>query len=158
MKKDALMFFAEWGVVLQGFIFLLLCLFVGGDGNFLLTAVSGVSIVVASFILAKIVKQIIRKERPPTKKQLFVPAGRYSFPSGHATGLTAVTLYIASHNGYLGVCAAVVTLVVMTSRVRSGVHFPIDMFGGFVTACISWYLFMPYIHGAVAPFLVGVFR
>lgn len=157
MKKDALLFFAEWGVVLQGFIFLWLCLLTSGYVAFWLMAVSGVALVVVSFVIAKIAKQIIRKERPPTKKRLFVPAGKYSFPSGHATGLTAIALFIASHNVYLGVCAFAVALVVMTSRVRSGVHFPIDMLGGFFTACISWYFLSGYIELTLAPYLVLTF-
>lgn len=156
-NKQSIRFFAMWGVVIQGFIFLMLLLGSVSQREFWVTASSGVSILVVSFLFAKITKQLFRKKRPPVKYELFVPAGKYSFPSGHATGLTSVALYILSQNVLLGLCAIVTALVIMVARVKSGVHYPVDMLGGVITAVVTFYLFMPYINTAMAPYLVSAF-
>ncbi|AEV28972.1 membrane-associated phospholipid phosphatase [Sphaerochaeta pleomorpha str. Grapes] len=86
-----------------------------------------------------ILKAIVRAPRPFTVlpsiagKRLATATG-YSFPSGHTT--TAASFYSALAVAYkkrtLSIISAIMIILVGTSRLYLGVHWPIDVFGGLV--------------------------
>lgn len=59
-----------------------------------------------------------------------------SFPSGHTTALTILTLTIALFNPLLAGLGALVVLLTMGSRVLLGYHYPKDILGGFFIAVL----------------------
>jgi undecaprenyl-diphosphatase len=84
-------------------------------------------------------KAIVRAPRPFTVlssiegKRLATATG-YSFPSGHTT--TAASFYAALAVNYkkraLSIFCAIMIILVGTSRLYLGVHWPVDVFGGLV--------------------------
>ncbi len=102
--------------------------------KYIITALVG-----ASF-LSSLLKLVFSRERPSYLTHL-VAEGGYSFPSGHATGSSAlaiVCLLILWNTRWrwvaVGIGSAYV-LAVGISRVYLGVHYPSDILAGW---CVSW--------------------
>ncbi len=96
-----------------------------------------------AWVIAKIVKIFLQIPRPfdafPQVQSLFTETG-FTFPSGHATffGALAVTLFLSHKKaGYIFMGFG---LVIGLARIVGGVHFPIDILGGFVLGAIVSYL------------------
>src|SRR5260370_496363 len=70
-----------------------------------------------------------------------------SFPSDHATVFAgvALTLLLAGAR-WLGGLTLLAGVVVAWARVFLGVHFPLDMFGAVVVACVAYVLIAPLWH------------
>jgi membrane-associated phospholipid phosphatase len=116
----------------------LVCLWVwrrhGAPGR----ALWGFGTLLASWVIANLAKEAVRRARPVVEDAL-VHAGGTSFPSGHAfaaaaTG-TTVTLMIWPMLGPRGrvavpTVAALLTLATSADRVLLGAHYPSDVVGG----------------------------
>ncbi len=63
-----------------------------------------------------------------------------SFPSGHTLFSTAFALLVFKMNRSFGLFLLVLALLVGTGRVFAGVHYPIDIAGGFLIACGAAYI------------------
>ena len=74
-------------------------------------------------------------------KPLFLHGGMDSFPSGHAMffGALAMSLYFV--NKKMGYLYFVVALIVGLARVASGIHFPVDIFFGYIFGIIIAVIF-----------------
>jgi undecaprenyl-diphosphatase len=97
---------------------------------------------VVAWILAQVLKILIHMPRPPDAfsqvRSLFTETG-YGFPSGHATfyGALAVALFLSHKKaGYVFMLFA---FIISLARIVAGVHFPLDILGGFVLGSLVAY-------------------
>jgi len=92
--------------------------------------------------LAKILKILIHTPRPfevfPQVQSLFVETG-YAFPSGHTLVAGAIAFALCFINKKAGYLFLFFALLIGLSRIISGVHFPIDILGGFVLGALVAY-------------------
>ncbi len=82
-------------------------------------------------------------ESRPFIAENFVPLVSHedtnSFPSGHTLFSTAFALLVFVMNRSFGLFLLVLALLVGAGRVFAGVHYPIDIAGGFLIACAAAY-------------------
>lgn len=98
-----------------------------------------------AWILAKILKVLIHTPRPfdvfSQIQPLFSESG-YAFPSGHTMVASAIafTLFFLNKKAGLpaqtGYVFMLFAIFIGFSRVVAGVHFPVDIFGGFVLGAL----------------------
>ena len=88
---------------------------------------------------AYVLKLLFHTSRPflvlPDVVPLWIESG-YAFPSGHATFFMALAfaIYLLHKKvGYIFICLA---LFIGFARIVAGVHFPIDILGGFILGII----------------------
>ncbi|WP_099975065.1 phosphatase PAP2 family protein [Lactobacillus terrae] len=100
-----------------------------------------------------ILKHIFTRARPVHHH--FVDASGFSFPSGHSVGMMTfmlsiiiLTLYISkkiSTKIIVSIICTIVIILIGLSRIILGVHYPSDVFGGYllglVTVCTSLLIF-----------------
>lgn len=89
-----------------------------------------------AFLVSTFLKEIIHLERSFVQfneiKPLFSPNQEYSFPSTHATTFSALGLSMYFYNKKIGVFLLFSALLIGLARVIAGVHFPMDILGGFI--------------------------
>lgn len=101
-----------------------------------------------AWCIASLIKIIIQAPRPFMDFKDIVPLLRptdYSFPSGHATFFMAISVAIFfSHQkaGYFFIFSAI---LIGIARIIVGVHFPFDIFCGFILGGLIAY-FMKFIY------------
>lgn len=110
-------------------------------------------VIVAAMLIVTLVKLIVRRQRPqPPGEFVTFQYDAYSFPSGHAARLAALTVSAIFFNPVLGWIFIGLTLAVALARVIVGVHYLADMIiglalGGLVAwlslALLSLYLLLP---------------
>ncbi|MCZ2259742.1 phosphatase PAP2 family protein [Sporosarcina sp. G11-34] len=103
-----------------------------------------ISVVAGSVLLNKLLKNYFKRERPEIHR--IMDANGYSFPSGHsmmAFALYAIIAYIAWRDVkrtvsrvLLVVFTPFMIIMIGTSRVYLGVHYPSDIVGGFVASAL----------------------
>ena len=100
-----------------------------------------------SAYLNSTVKVLADQPRPfsydPRINQM-VPAEGGGFPSGHTQGAVVVWGYLAISlkNKWIWIIAGVLMIGIPLSRIYLGVHFPSDIFGGYVLGAFLLYLFI----------------
>lgn len=91
---------------------------------------------ISAWVLATILKSLIVAPRPfiyfENLKPLFVHGGMDSFPSGHATFFSALAMSLYFIHKRIGIIFIFVALIVGFARIASGVHFPLDIFTGYI--------------------------
>ena len=94
-------------------------------------------------LITEILKNTIHTSRPPIAlanvTSLFVESG-FAFPSGHATIISALAFAIYFKNKRLGYVFMVAALLVGLARIAAGVHFPIDIIGGYIVGFLVAFL------------------
>ena len=150
-------FCAEYLVIAVGFIFIAVGLQENSLYASITTYLTGGSLVLLSLAITKILKRIIHKKRPPKKVELFMPFDTFAFPSGHATALSSITLFILLHSIPLGICVLICSLMIVIARVRSYVHDTIDIIAGIVVGVSITYFLHPYVFLFVAVYLSPTF-
>lgn len=91
-----------------------------------------------------ILKSLIHSPRPfaaLSGVQTLFPETGYAFPSGHATFFAALAVSIFFLNKKAGYVFMFFALLIGLARIIAGVHFPIDILGGFVLGGIVSYSF-----------------
>lgn len=111
------------------------------------TAFSFISAVFSWFVITKsIVPKIWFRPRPDMDliglKELLFHRPDYSFPSDHATALFSIALglYIFGWKK-AGSWFLLYAIIIVTARVAIGVHFPLDIIGGAISALIGIIIF-----------------
>ena len=109
----------------------LLLLAMGEPGRvaFKLVAVSALG----ASLVAQGVKYLFRRPRPefsPHENSMLMNSDQYSFPSGHTTAAFAVCVALIGQGSFLGLMAFVLALLIGTSRVYLGAHYPLDVAAG----------------------------
>lgn len=114
----------------------------------------------ASLTLNGVIKDIAKVERPIGNPNIrfveienflvdtvHLKGGSYSFPSGHSQTISVLAFSFATfyNKKKLWICATVITLLVMLSRMYLGVHWPLDVLVGgllgLVSAVVCYLLF-----------------
>jgi len=95
-----------------------------------------------AYIVATILKAIIHTNRPFIEFSNVYPLiskTDFSFPSGHATFFLALAVGIFLKHKKAGYVFMAVALLIGVARVVAGVHFPVDILGGFVLGALVAY-------------------
>ncbi len=93
-------------------------------------------------IIAIILKYLIHTPRPflalPDVQALFFETG-YAFPSGHATFFSALAVALFFSHKKVGYLFMLFAVLISMARIIAGVHFPIDILGGFILGTATAY-------------------
>ncbi|MCX6753933.1 MAG: phosphatase PAP2 family protein [Candidatus Nomurabacteria bacterium] len=96
-----------------------------------------------AWVIASLLKVLIHTNRPfiilSNIHTLFAESG-YAFPSGHATAISALAFAIYFKNKRLGYVFMIAGLLIGLARVAGGVHFPIDIIGGYIVGFLVAFL------------------
>lgn len=99
---------------------------------------------ISAWIIARILKIIINIDRPflalPDIHPL-INDDSFSFPSGHATFFAALATAIFFYHRKAGYVFMLCALLIGLARMVVGVHYPIDILGGFVLGVGIAYFF-----------------
>jgi undecaprenyl-diphosphatase len=154
LRKGMIIFCAEYLVLGAGLIFLIFVIDQLTMIQRVGTVFSGGSLLLISLSVTKVLKRIIHKRRPPRKVEFFMPFDRYAFPSGHATALASISLFMIMQNTLLGSIISLISLIIVIARVQSRVHYGLDIVGGVIVGIIITYFTMPYVVGYVNFYLL----
>lgn len=157
ISKNSIIFFAEYAVVVPGILLLLASLQANSLVEEVHIFVTGSILLLTALFIARVLKIVIKKKRPPQEVEFFTPGGIYAFPSGHATGLASVTLFIIMQNVVLGLFAGIISLLIMRARVKAHVHDGYDMIAGVCVGGLTTYLLASYVSRDITPYLMAVF-
>lgn len=106
---------------------------------FLVFVSSGVA-----YVFSKILKILIHADRPFVEfsniQALFSESG-FAFPSTHAIFFATLAISIFLLHKKAGYFFIFLALLIGLARIIAGVHFPIDILGGFIFGAIISYLF-----------------
>lgn len=95
-----------------------------------------------ALFLAYVLKFLFHTPRPfdtlPKVVSLFFETG-YAFPSGHATFFMALAFALFFNHKKTGYLFIFFALLIGIARIMAGVHFPIDILGGYVLGILVAY-------------------
>jgi undecaprenyl-diphosphatase len=91
---------------------------------------------ILTFIIATVLKDMIKIDRSFVQFDkvipLFSPNQEYSFPSSHAATFSALGLSMYFYKKDIGILLLTFALLIGLARIIAGVHFPVDILGGFI--------------------------
>ncbi len=98
---------------------------------------------VLAWIIGYLFKNIFMELRPflalPNVMPLWVEGG-YAFPSGHSTTFMALAFSIFLIHKKVGYLFILSALIIGITRIMAGVHYPVDILGGFVLGILISYI------------------
>ena len=95
---------------------------------------------VLAWVITHLLKDITAHPRPDLTNALISPDSVYSFPSGHATFMSALALSVYSFDKKDGAFIFVFAVLSGIARALAGVHYWYDIIGGFVVGGIVAYV------------------
>lgn len=87
---------------------------------------------IVAWILSHFLKDVIAHPRPDLALALITPDSVYSFPSGHASFMSALGFAAFLYNKKAGIVLLFLAVLTGISRVFVGVHYWYDIVGGFI--------------------------
>jgi len=104
-------------------------------------------------ILTETIRFLYQRQRPFEVLGFspLVPNDDPSFPSGHAAMFFALALAMFKFNKRLGLWFLVLAFLVGLARIFAGIHWPSDIFGGFVIALVSFLVVVRLIKTSSTP-------
>jgi len=110
---------------------------------------------VATLLVTYIIKIATGELRPfealPRIIPLFEIGGGHSFPSGHAAFFASVAVVFLVHYPRLGVLYTFFALMIGFARMASGVHYPFDIFAGYMVGILVTFIVMRINHKKIPP-------
>lgn len=92
-----------------------------------------------ALLVTNILKNFFSILRPfvemPEVNNLFFATG-YAFPSGHSTFFMALAFSVYLNHKKEGLFLIFSALIIGTTRIMSGVHYPVDILGGYVLGVV----------------------
>lgn len=96
-----------------------------------------------SYIIANLLKLVLKTDRPfmaLSDVHTLISETGYAFPSGHSATIAAFAFAVYFRNKKLGSIALVAMVLIGIARVAAGVHFPIDIIGGYALGFVVAFL------------------
>lgn len=97
-----------------------------------------------SWVIASLIKYFFPSPRPfealSSIHALYLHGGMDSFPSGHASFFGALAFGAFHYSKQVGWLLLVTAVIIGLARVASGIHFPLDIIGGFAVAGVAYML------------------
>lgn len=94
-----------------------------------------------TWLVSEIIKNVTRIGRPVIENLMIVEKG-FSFPSEHSSLSMVIAIVVLSINKKAGYFLIFISLLIGISRIILGVHFPIDVFAGWLVGLIVGMLFV----------------
>jgi undecaprenyl-diphosphatase len=97
---------------------------------------------VTAWILAYVLKFLLHSPRPFdefSQVRSLISESGYAFPSGHATFFMALAVSIFFFHKKAGYIFMFCALLIGLARIMAGVHFPVDILGGFILGYLVAY-------------------
>lgn len=96
-----------------------------------------------ALLFSHIIKILVQAPRPfivlSNINELFLYGSYDSFPSGHATFFSALAIAIFMYHRKMGIFFMCGAVLIGLARIIVGIHFPIDIFVGFILGgTLSW--------------------
>lgn len=110
----------------------------GGKKGRVAVVVIAIAVGVSDYSSGKVIKYLIGRIRPCNVLEgvhLLVYCGKYSFPSSHASNMAAMLITAGYYYKKALIPLFVLTVVIGYSRIYVGVHYPLDVMGGYVWGC-----------------------
>jgi undecaprenyl-diphosphatase len=116
---------------------------------------------ISAWIIATVLKSIVASPRPfilfENVKPLFLHGGLDSFPSGHATFFSALAVSLYFVNKKVGIFFIIGAILIGLARIASGVHFPIDIFFGYIIGIVTVLIFSLIFKHKIINRLLAIF-
>ncbi len=146
---------AEYLIFVGAFIVLIFLSTQSTVYDSLLKFLTLVTIVVSLWYIGAFLKFFIRKERPKEKLHNIIERDRYTFPSMHALTISSASSYICMYSQFFGFIMFVIAFIIMCARVRTHMHYMVDMIAGFCFGAIFAYIFSPFFEKYIILFLLS---
>lgn len=155
MKQKIISWCAEYLIFVGGIVVLFFLISQPTFNEAILKSLTVTVTVISLWYVGAFLKFTIRKERPIREKGEMVERDRYAFPSMHALTITSASTYLIIYNLFYGIVLYLIALIIMYARIRTHMHYVVDMAAGFCFGMIFTLIFSPIFEKYISALLVG---
>lgn len=124
--------------IFVGLLFVYLTGWLSGNSSLQQVALIIILIEGVTFLVVTGLKFLIRRQRPnPPGEFVAFPHDKYSFPSGHAARMAALSLGVIFFYPVIGLILIIITLGTSVARIGVGVHYLSDVIAGLSAGAIT---------------------